>query len=393
MSQRQTWVLVAGGFHGKGGMDRCNWALARHLGRRGDRVHLVCHHADAGLRNEVTAIHLVSKPAGSFMLGGLLLNRRGQAVANRLAREAPGTRVVVNGGNCDWPDINWVHYVHAAWQQGGSAPAWLKAKSRFSRWLAVRGEQTVLPAARVVIANSERTRRDLIEHLGVDSKHAHTVYLGSEAGFCPAAREARAAARAALGQEADQPLIAFIGALGHDSRKGFDTLFSAWTKLCARPDWDARLIVAGGGRALEFWRRQIHAAGHSGRILVLGFTERVPELLAAADLLVSPARYEAYGLNVHEAICCGVPAMVSRRAGVAERFTAELQPLLIDDPEDAEALAAKILRWRVAVNYWREKIMPLSETLRSYTLEHMAKRIVTLCTGESDSRMRSALGH
>ena len=27
----------------------------------------------------------------------------------------PLARVVVNGGNCAWPDINWVHAVHAAW--------------------------------------------------------------------------------------------------------------------------------------------------------------------------------------------------------------------------------------------------------------------------------------
>ena len=52
-------------------------------------------------------------------------------------------------------------------------------------------------------------------------------------------------------------------------------------------------------------------------------------LLAAADLLVSPVRYEAYGLNVHEALCRGAAVMVTRTAGVVERFDHDLEPSLL----------------------------------------------------------------
>ena len=51
----------------------------------------------------------------------------------------------------------------------------------------------------------------------------------------------------------------------------------------------------------------------------------VPNLLRAADCLVAPTRYEAYGLGVHEALCCGLPGIVSADAGVAERYSPELQ--------------------------------------------------------------------
>ena len=74
------WVLVAGGFHRSGGMDRCNWALARHLVERGNKVHLICHHADDEfLDQEGVTVHRVPKLAGSFMLGGLLLDRHGRS--------------------------------------------------------------------------------------------------------------------------------------------------------------------------------------------------------------------------------------------------------------------------------------------------------------------------
>ncbi|MDK2408772.1 glycosyltransferase [Aphanizomenon sp. PH219] len=51
----------------------------------------------------------------------------------------------------------------------------------------------------------------------------------------------------------------------------------------------------------------------------LGFRADVPNLLRAADCLVAPTRYEAYDLGVHEALCCGLPAIVSADAGVDER--------------------------------------------------------------------------
>jgi hypothetical protein len=37
------WLVVAGDFTPLGGMDVANLALARHLARRGDEVHVVAH--------------------------------------------------------------------------------------------------------------------------------------------------------------------------------------------------------------------------------------------------------------------------------------------------------------------------------------------------------------
>jgi glycosyltransferase involved in cell wall biosynthesis len=391
IGEQRSWVLVAGGFHGRGGMDRCNLALARYLSEHGDRIYLVCHDAEPGLCDEVAAVYIVPKPLGSFMLGEFLLDRRGREVARRVIGQAPGTRVVVNGGNCNWSDVNWVHYVHAAWSWNGPSPAWIKAKGAISRWLFLRREQVALRSARIVIANSERTRRDVIKHMQIEPARVHTVYLGSDPQFEPPTAEARAAARAWLGQRQSRPLVVFVGALGYDSRKGMDTLFSAWRSLCTRPQWDADLVVAGSGRALRFWRQKVSAAGLDGRIKMLGFSDRIAEVLAAADLLVSPIRYEAYGLNVHEAICCGVPAMVSDSAGIAERYPKELRELLIQNPEDLERLIEMMLRWRAAENYWKEKIRPFSQMLRRYTLQTMAAEIVVAAQSDGSRNCKNTV--
>jgi len=124
------------------------------------------------------------------------------------------------------------------------------------------------------------------------------------------------------------------------------------------------------------WKDVVARSGLDGRVRMLGFTTRIPDLLAAADLLVSPVRYESYGLNVQEAICCGVPAMVSASAGVAERYPAELDDLLIPDPEDANDLGQRLLRWRADMVGVSRRLRPLEQKLRSYTWRDMAERIV-----------------
>jgi glycosyltransferase involved in cell wall biosynthesis len=239
----------------------------------------------------------------------------------------------------------------------------------------------VLRRARILLANSERTRHDLIRDLNLAPDRVHTVYLGSDSDWKTVTPERRAAARAWLNKPHGRLLVAFVGAFGHDSRKGFDTLWTAWQRLCARSDWDADLVVAGGGRALEGWRSVVERAGLSGRVSILGFTDRVTEVLMAADLLVSPVRYEPYGLNVQEAICCGVPAIVTASAGVAERYSAELGDFLLPDPDDAIDLARRMLRWRSDMEGAKGRIEPIARMLRGHTWDDMAQQIVALVQG------------
>lgn len=371
------WVLVASGFHRGGGMEKANAALAGYLAESGVPLHLVGHEvAPELLEHPGVNAHVVPRPAGSFLMGERLLERAGQAVARRVTAEQPGARVLVNGGNCDWSDVNWVHSVHHAWPYADEgSPAWFRAKNRLMKSSARRRERRVLRSARIVLANSEKTRLDLIRHLALDPDRVHTVYLGAEPAWGPVRLEERAAARGWLETPMDRPLVAFIGALGHDHGKGFDLLLLAWSRLCADPEWDADLVVAGGGRGLPRWREEAARRGLSGRVRFLGFTEKVPELLAAVDLLVSPTRYDAYGLVVQEAICRGVPALVSGCAGVAERYPAALREMVLPDPTDVDDLATRLRSWRKAMDVWRREFQPLGAVLRSHTWRDMAQTI------------------
>jgi glycosyltransferase involved in cell wall biosynthesis len=375
---RPGYVLVSGDFVKTGGMDRANFALASYLVGRGHEVHLVSHRVDADLLGRPNAVfHRVPKPLNSYLLAEPFLSKYGLRQARRLA--AKGARVVVNGGNCPWGDINWVHYVHAAWSPRPGAGLLRRAKLAYSHRSALAAERASLRRARVVVANSEQTRAVLIDRLGLPPERVHTVYYGIDpVRFRPATDAERTAARATLGWNDNRPSLAFVGALG-DLRKGLDTLLAAWRRLVADRGWDARLAVVGTGSTLARLREEAGDLG--GSVEFLGFRRDVPEVLRACDALVSPTRYEAYGLNVHEALCCGLPALVSRSAGVAERYPADLHDLLIPDPADPADLAARLRLWRDDRNRFLSAAAALSDSLRAYTWDDMAARFLGVVDG------------
>ena len=371
-----SWLLVSGDFTPFGGMDCANYALARYLATR-DEVHLVTHHAWPDLASLPTVtVHQVLRPFNWHFLGGALLSQAGRRLWLRLAPR--GIRTIVNGGNCHVGAPNWVHYLHAAYvpHLAGSLVRRSKASLVYRRDLAA--ERLALRDAPVVICNSRRTRQDVIDRVGVDPSRAHVVYYGSDpVRFSHVAAEDRKDAKTRLGLPVGRPLIGFVGALG-DRRKAFDVVFDAWTALCRHRGWDAHLIVVGTGAELPDWRRRAAAAGLDGRIRFDGYRRDMPEVFAALDLLVHPARYEAYGLSVHEALCRGVPALVTRTAGVAEQYPPDLADLLIADPDDAGELAERLSMWRGRAERIGALVAPLSRKLRARTWDAMAADIADL---------------
>ena len=373
---KQPWLVVAGDLTPLGGMDMANYALARHLADRGVDLHLVTHRVwpDLDRRPGVT-VHRVWRPFGRHLLGSPLLAREGQRLWRRLSRE---TRALVNGGNCPVPAANWVHYLHAAFRPEVAGPRVLRAKAAYAYQRDLTAERSALAGARLVICNSQRTRRDVVERIGVRDELAHVVYYGSDAArFAQIQPEERLEARRAMGFANDRPLVGFVGALG-DRRKAFDTLFTAWCTLCASRRWDADLVVVGTGAELPVWRARAGGQGCASRFRFLGFRDDVPRVLAALDALVHPARYEAYGLSVHEAICRGLPALVTASAGVAERYPAGLETLLIADPDDSHELVERLRGWRENLERYRTLVAPFSESLRARSWDQMAQQIVAL---------------
>ncbi len=370
----RTWLLVAGDFTPCGGMDMANFALARYLSRA-VKVHLVAH----SVSPELTALpnvrlHAVPRPFGVHRFGEPILRSTAGRVQRSLA--AHDLRTVANGGNADLGDLNWVHYVHAAFEPVAVGLSnRLKVAWKHRRYVAE--ERQALARARVVICNSSRTADDLVRLGGVARDRTRVVYYGiDQSTFGPVHAAEREASRRALGLSPDRRLALFVGALG-DRRKGFDTLFGAWLALCRRKDWDVDLVVAGTGAELDVWKARGARELPEGRMRFLGFRRDMPAVFAACDVLIHPARYEAYGLGVHEALCRGLPAIVTATAGVAERYPADLDGLLLQNPESVTELTERLAAWREDESI-AGRVAEFGARLRARTWDHMAHEIAEL---------------
>ena len=369
------WLIVSGDFTTQGGMDRANHAQASYLAGRGHDVHLVAHRVADDLASRPNVhVHDVPRPLQAHLAGAPWLSREARRQARALG---PSARVLVNGGNATG-QATWVHYVHAAHEPRVEASLRSRLSASIGRHYYLARERAVVSAARLIICNSERTASDVQRHYGVPSGRLQVVYYGVDQElFGAVTPDERRTVRAALGIDPGRRAALFIGALG-DRRKGFDRLFDAWRTLAGDADWDVDLLVAGTGAERAAWQARSLEAGLGSHVQFLGFRRDVATVIAAADVLVHPARYEAYGLGVHEAICRGVPAIVSASAGIAERYPDLARDLLVPEPGDSPQLIATLRRWRADADAWPSKIAPFVSTLRSRSWDVMAAEIAAL---------------
>lgn len=109
-----------------------------------------------------------------------------------------------------------------------------------------------------------------------------------------------------------------IGYLGRlDGKKNIELLID-----CLAADSSLFLTIAGDGPPA--YRDALHARaeqlGVAGRIRWLGFIAAAgrPDFFAAIDVLALPSAYECFGMAAAEAMCFGLPVLVSRQTGLAE---------------------------------------------------------------------------
>ena len=127
-----------------------------------------------------------------------------------------------------------------------------------------------------------------------------------------AAESLRVSKRAELGLSQND--LALLLLASNFDLKGGDRVIRALASL--PPGWKDRcvLCLAGPG-SVKRCMALASALGVSEKIRVLGGRNDVPELLLAADLLVHPARNEATGTVLAEAIAAGLPLISSGVCG------------------------------------------------------------------------------
>jgi glycosyltransferase involved in cell wall biosynthesis len=194
-----------------------------------------------------------------------------------------------------------------------------------------------------------------------------------------AAPEVRAATRARLGLTGDDPAILYVAKF--EGRKRPGDLLAAFGRL-QREGIATQLVLAGSGE-LEDKLRATVSEQQLRNVTFPGFVNQreLPRVYAACDVFVLPSDNEPWGLAVNEAMCAGLPIVLSEEIGCTEdlvvsgvngaTFTAgdidglvaALRTLLADP--DHRARAGKASLERIARWSYRECVAGLREAIET----------------------------
>lgn len=193
-------------------------------------------------------------------------------------------------------------------------------------------------AADRIIAVSQHTKHDIVEHLAVDPDRVAVVPLAVDPAFQPRPRDELDKALAPLGLVPGGYLL-FLGTI--EPRKNVGRLLDA---VIGTGSDVGPLVIAGDlGWGNDALSPRLADLARGGRIRLLGYVQddlRV-RLVCGARALVYPSLYEGFGLPPLEAMACGTPVITSDVSSLPEVVG---DAALLVDPLDVGALRRAIER-------------------------------------------------
>jgi glycosyltransferase involved in cell wall biosynthesis len=189
-----------------------------------------------------------------------------------------------------------------------------------------------------IIAVSEATRQDVIDHLGAPAEKISVVLEAADPRYQPAPPTEVERVSSALGLPPDYLLL--VGT--QEPRKNIDGLLRAYALLRERLPGAPLLVIAGGRGWLADDLTELAASlGLGAPVRWLGHipTDDLPALYSGASVLGFPSFYEGFGLPPLEAMACGTPVVVSDRGSLPEVVG---EAGLLVNPDDPAAIAAAL---------------------------------------------------
>ncbi|MFY9913633.1 MAG: D-inositol-3-phosphate glycosyltransferase [Nocardioidaceae bacterium] len=227
----------------------------------------------------------------------------------------------------------------------------------------VIGEEQVIDAADMVVANTTEERQQLISLYDAQPDRLRVISPGVDLNvFSPGDREA---ARGHLGLRADDLVVAFVGRI--QPLKAPDVVIRAAADLVrSRPDLRRRLVVPiiGGpsGSGLESPDGLIDLAAGLGISDLVRFVPPVEQVslvdyYRAASLVCVPSYNESFGLVAIEAQACGTPVVAANVGGLPTAVADGVSGVLVDghDPIDYARVFERLLTDDSALDALREK--------------------------------------
>jgi glycosyltransferase involved in cell wall biosynthesis len=196
----------------------------------------------------------------------------------------------------------------------------------------------IVEQATAVITDSESSKQDLVDHLGVSPAKVTAIHLGVAPYF---RKRIKKADLEAVRQRHGLPPKFFLSVSSLEPRKNLGKLVQAYGLLPNEIKGEFKLVLVGAGNRLfadpglsgELMRLP------AGSVITPGYIPEadLPAVYRLSTALVFPSFYEGFGLPVLEAMAASTPVITSRCSSLPE--VAGPAAALID-PESAEEIAA-----------------------------------------------------
>ncbi|HEX7096468.1 MAG TPA: glycosyltransferase [Acidimicrobiales bacterium] len=242
---------------------------------------------------------------------------------------------------------------------------------------AYRARLTLLRQFDLLLANSEHTRRDVLELAGVAPERVVTIGGGVSPFFSPASDgdDATARVRAKL-PEVDRPFLLCVS--GWEWRKNTESLIRAFARMPRSTTDHLQLVVACSlpPEGVAAWRDVAETAGlRPSQLVLTGYVDDalLRDLYRAATLFVFPSRYEGFGLPVAEAARCGTPVVTSCTSSLPEIIDA---PESTFDPDDVDEMATVVDRAVTDEQFRRRLRDAAARAAQVHTWDNVAQRTV-----------------
>jgi UDP-glucose:(heptosyl)LPS alpha-1,3-glucosyltransferase len=245
--------------------------------------------------------------------------------------------------------------VHATWLdlRASQQSTFSRLATKLLPWhrytLAAEATMFRHPALRGVICNSQMVKEDIAQRFGVADDKLHVIHNGVDlAHYHPGLREQhRTATLAALGIDADAPIILFVGS-GFE-RKGLRPLLHAFAHM---KNFSAHLIVVGRDKQKKAMSQLAKTLGIAGRTHFVGGQKDVRAYYGSGDVFALPTLYDPFPNAALEALACGLPVLTSPTSGAAELIDANCGAVV--DALDSAAQAAALDRLLASADSMRD---------------------------------------
>lgn len=238
---------------------------------------------------------------------------------------------------------------------------WLRGANRgrpYVRWYFGRLQARLARGADAIVVDTEAARSDVAEGIGIDPARIAVTGVGLDEGFFSLDRRPAAA-----------PFALAVGTV--EERKDLATAVRAVSRIPG-----LRLISVGPktpyAGTVEAIAREL---GASDRVELRGYVDDAAllELFATAAVLVSPSRYEGFGLPPLQALASGLPAIAARTAVAQEVLGECVRYFAVGD---AAALAEALGEALAGGANVQERIVQGRERARHFTWERVAAKVM-----------------